>query len=677
MTKQEFVSIFCHRKYPFAVQKEDGSYNKLVSNLDMRDLDRHFKGLDTIGTYTIAEDNTVRYVCLDADTPRHGDLIRDKLKELKIPYLWEKTGGRGWHIWIIFDKPIDSKKTYQFGQQLRQLINPNLEVFPKQESLKNGELGNLVKVPLGIHQKYGNRSTFDRPIKEVKVPYLSEIPKLPEVATTPKQATVSPKSETQFKMPCTEKMLQGCVEGSRDETALRLAVRFYRSGLPQDIAWKLMQKFNSNCKPPLGEGDLERKLDQGYKGKYSLGCNNPLIEQYCDPSCGLYAKVKKINCEIDELIPDKGFLSYYLKYNSNNDAPKLFHLLTGLFLISSIVKNQLYLNPFGASNIYPNLYFLFVAPSGHRKSTAINIGKDLLTNFDESLLLPDSVASYEAYLNCFVNQPQSSMVISEFSRFMRRLSREQMGGVKDILTEIYDCPSSHKVFSKGEGAFNIEYPCINLMAATTPAWLEGNTKIEDWQEGFMSRFIIAYATREDFKGISERTVEEKQAQEKIISWFDRVEKITGSMDFSEVQDELNEEVKNKYKQNKEEILTGFYNRAADYLIKFSMLYQVSLNYKEQKISSEALGYAKRLFSYIENNYVNTMSELSLTRESKDINKVYRAVKHSGSYGISRSILLQKSGFYSNKLSSVLTTLKESGKVIEKKNGATRYFKREK
>lgn len=673
MRLEEFFDVFCHRITPYAVQQKDGGYLKVDSLLTKPLLKSHINEEITLGAYTIDEKNTCRYLCIDVDDEDKFVPVERKLRELKVPFLKETTGGRGRHYWIIFEKPTDSKAVYALGKRLKKCIDPTIEIFPKQASLSNGELGNLVKVPLGIHQKYRGKSQFHS--NKIKYTSVEDII-LPAPEPKADERSLSLALNNQ-QMPCTEKMLKGCKEGEgRDETALRLAIRFFRSGLPIKIAWKLMKKFNENCAPPLASNVLETKLEQGYKGKYGLGCTNSLIEQYCDPSCKLYEKIKKPFCSEDELIPDKGFLKYYIKYNSGNDAPTIFHLLTGLFIIATIVNNKIWVNPFGVKNIYPNLYILFTAPSGHRKTTAMEVGKNLLEGFDDSLLLPDSVASYEAYLSCFVDQPQSSIVISEFSRFLRRLQVEGMGGVKDIITELYDCPPSHKVFSKGEGYFRIENPCINVLAGCTPVYLETSTKPEDWQEGFMGRFIVINATKSTFKGISERTIQEQKMKKKIIDWFSGLEKQKGELDFSEIKEDINKTIET-YSYNKNELLVGFYNRATDYLIKLSMLYHLSMS-KEKVVSKEAFKYANKLFGYIEKTYSSMLDDLSLTKESKDINRIYRMIRDSKDFGIGRSRILQKSGFYSNKLSSIILTLKDAGKIREEQNkyGRSRYFVRE-
>lgn len=712
MTLEEFLGIFCHRRKPYAIQNKKGNYytsqhekmqkfmkdHKLPESVDSDVLSRHSRGEITIGTYLISENNTCRCLCLDIDAkdPKEKlasegmfQQVREELTKLKIPFLQEETGGRGLHFWIIFERSQAAEFAYSLSQKLRYHIkkelNLDVEVFPKQGGLDkdNLPLGNLVKVPLGTHQKYGRKSCFCitvegkavfEQVKNIQVIYYnptdSPLAKVkieqPKVATTGKT-----------RMPCTDNMMAGCSEGEgRDETALRLAVRFDRAGLDKADAWDLLQKFNDNCTPPLSDSVLEKKLNQGYKG-YSLGCNSPLIEQYCDPSCFLYEQVKHVSYEEDELIPDKGFLQYYLKYNKRNDAPRIFHLITGLFLISSVIKNRVWADPFGASKLYPNLYVLFVAPSGNRKTVAMNKGKDVITGFDGSILMPDSIASYEAYLTCFTRRPQATFVLSEFSRFMRRLTRENMGGVKDIITEVYDCPPTHTIFSKGEDHTTINGPCYNIIAGCTPVFLEEDTKPSDWQEGFFSRFIVISAVRKVLKGVSARTKEEEDMRLFMLDWFDKIEKIKGLVDLSAVQDDLNKAAK-KYSKVKNELLDGFYERTTDYLIKFSILYNISLGHG-LKITPKALGYAKKLFSYLEQTYAGQLNDLSLTKESKDINRVFRVIRDEKDFGISKSKLLQRTGFYANKLGNILRTLIEAGRIREEKTntGAHRYYIRKK
>ena len=87
--------------------------------------------------------------------------------------LAEFSGGKGYHFWFFFEPPVQAR---QARQVLTGIVNRlkgdvscfELEVFPKQDTISGKGLGNLVKLPLGVHRVTGKRSYFlPRPGRDV------------------------------------------------------------------------------------------------------------------------------------------------------------------------------------------------------------------------------------------------------------------------------------------------------------------------------------------------------------------------------------------------------------------------------------------------------------------------------------------------------------------------------
>ena len=125
-----------------------------------------------IGFYHIDRHGNSRSACIDIDVGgQHKFSLKDpvgvakrilaKAKSLGLPaYLERSGGGNGFHIWIFFDAPISAALARRLGLALvpddallvngelaNARANRGLEVFPKQEWLAPGQLGNLVWAP--------------------------------------------------------------------------------------------------------------------------------------------------------------------------------------------------------------------------------------------------------------------------------------------------------------------------------------------------------------------------------------------------------------------------------------------------------------------------------------------------------------------------------------------------
>ena len=147
----------------------------------------HLQGRLTLGSYLVRTDDTSRHIVLDLDVRKDalvacsGDAARTNavkaalveegrrlcgvLGQLGIPSLYVDSGRKGRHLWIVFTHPVPAAEAQGLGRELVRTAAPqhedlHLEAFPKQGSVARGGLGNLVKLPLGIHRVSGRRSTI-------------------------------------------------------------------------------------------------------------------------------------------------------------------------------------------------------------------------------------------------------------------------------------------------------------------------------------------------------------------------------------------------------------------------------------------------------------------------------------------------------------------------------------
>jgi len=75
--------------------------------------------------------------------------------------LLEDTGGRGYHIWLFFSSPLQGDNAVKFYQICKSFTDFGFEFFPKQTNInEKRRFGNLIKLPLGTHQKYDSKSLF-------------------------------------------------------------------------------------------------------------------------------------------------------------------------------------------------------------------------------------------------------------------------------------------------------------------------------------------------------------------------------------------------------------------------------------------------------------------------------------------------------------------------------------
>ncbi len=181
---QVYLDYFKGREDYIACQGET-YYYPINQELSESLIIQHLKNLMTYGIYVLNSQSKCNFVCIDIDIPK--DEIKDEhiqdldkkfqfLKERlfkitetlynelnidKKQILFEDTGGRGYHIWIFFEEQIEGTEALRLNNILKHFIDFDFEFFPKQPDLNpKRRFGNLIKLPLGKHQKYKNKSRF-------------------------------------------------------------------------------------------------------------------------------------------------------------------------------------------------------------------------------------------------------------------------------------------------------------------------------------------------------------------------------------------------------------------------------------------------------------------------------------------------------------------------------------
>lgn len=184
----------------------------------------HLAGEVTAGVYLVEPDDTTRLIVLDFDASRQarerasGDrhrvaalreavhaasaAVRDHLLARGLEPLWVDSGYKGRHLWLRLDPGLAAGEARRRVHALLASSPPlppdvSLEVFPKQDQVRPGGLGNLVKLPQGVHLRTGRRAAVldtrgephDDPVAAMCGLAASELPNLPTLVVPP--ATVA------------------------------------------------------------------------------------------------------------------------------------------------------------------------------------------------------------------------------------------------------------------------------------------------------------------------------------------------------------------------------------------------------------------------------------------------------------------------------------------------------
>ena len=162
--------------------------------LDVDVVRMHLNGDTTVNLFAInPETQRSKWVCIDADFDGAMQSLIELQRELKqdgIEAALEQSR-RGGHLWIFCETPLLAAecRIYIYNLALRLGIpvkcgglKDGIEVFPRQDRLEEGEYGNAIRAPLGVHRKTNLRYWFQEaaPTPETQLAYLNGLAKLTE-----------------------------------------------------------------------------------------------------------------------------------------------------------------------------------------------------------------------------------------------------------------------------------------------------------------------------------------------------------------------------------------------------------------------------------------------------------------------------------------------------------------
>jgi hypothetical protein len=172
----------------------------------------HLLGTYTVGVYPIRLDGTCTFLAIDLDISRasleractdrnlaqklradlrsEGLRLLAELRKLELPVLYEDSGYKGRHYWVFLEQPESAEVLHQLGRLLLPRLSAglahglHLEFFPKQAGVQGQGLGNLIKLPLGLHRRTGRRANL---LDDAGAPLIDPFASLRSVRRLPRE----------------------------------------------------------------------------------------------------------------------------------------------------------------------------------------------------------------------------------------------------------------------------------------------------------------------------------------------------------------------------------------------------------------------------------------------------------------------------------------------------------
>jgi superfamily II DNA or RNA helicase len=165
----EWKSDICIKPKGKCSDCSNKAYQAVTDNV----ISDHLTGKLVVGIYPMLLDETCLFLAIDFDEndwTKDVTIISEICKDLNIPIVIERSrSGNGAHAWFFFTEPIPAIQARRFGTAIltnamskRHEISFNSydRLFPNQDTMPKGRLGNLIALPLQKTARQENNTEF-------------------------------------------------------------------------------------------------------------------------------------------------------------------------------------------------------------------------------------------------------------------------------------------------------------------------------------------------------------------------------------------------------------------------------------------------------------------------------------------------------------------------------------
>ena len=221
---------------------------------------------------------------------------------------------------------------------------------------------------------------------------------------------------------------------------------------------------------------------------------------------------------IPDIVFDGVFGEYRDAFKEKTEVPDAFHFGVLKSIIAGMLGRRVFLDE--TQPLFPNTYAAVIGETGlARKSTAVNLGVDVMESADETTLFIDTISTPEGLYNMFVQPRQDEdddgnttysggmseyvpvdtllemmqetsekegfrifAYIDELSATLKKGRKASSEGIVQALLSLYNAP--RKVMSPTKTNPTTAYnPCFSLVAATTFEAFQADMTLEDIHAG--------------------------------------------------------------------------------------------------------------------------------------------------------------------------------------------------
>jgi hypothetical protein len=363
------------------------------------------------------------------------------------------------------------------------------------------------------------------------------------------------------------------------------------------------------------------------------------------------------------------------------ESPRSFFWWAPLCAISAVVTNKVWLNKGGLYKLYPNLYVMFIAPSGAKKSFPVAVSRKLVEIVGNTRVISgrNSIQAIVKSLATGFTKPDGGPPIVDSMGYL--CSGELASFLIDdsqafpILMDLYDSIYNDrwKNTLKVSGVESLRNPIITMLTATNPDHFRDRIKEIDIKGGFIARTLIVYEDRRSHKN---PLVEDQEPFElgDLAQTLKHISKAEGKFVFTPSAKKFFVDWYMQFEPEQMEDRTGTLNRLNDHVLKVAMCLSLARDIelvielqdieKAYEVCMQCASAVQRIIAGVSSRADGTTTTATVLEELITHDEMSRSRLLSRHYG----------DFYADELDRVIDTMNQADAIFIDKRGYQTYYR---